>query len=367
MDGAQSWAEVGERITETRLAAGLSQGGLASKVGLDRTAIVRIEAGDRRITALELFSLAEALGVPLGHLVSRPPQSLVSRRAALEENADAASRDRYRLDARLEQHAHNAEWLVSRGYLTPPALGNDLKRGQTSADPVTLAGHARAAAGTPRGPLGSMADVSERLGLYLTVFDEAAEGASLLLDGFGVAVISGQAPPGRRRWTAAHELGHHLLQDEYHSDAGIAASRDDRERDIDQFVEEFLLPAADMRRTWSNGANEKSPRTIMIEVAASYRLSWSAVVNRARHLRLIEPDEARRQKADAPMRGDFLAVYGSEPVPDLEVGATGTQWRQAALAAWTKGAITAPRALDLLYDALTEEELPSRDLEECLP
>jgi hypothetical protein len=82
---------------------------------------------------------------------------------------------------------------------------------------------------------------------------------------------------------------------------------------------------------------------------------------------LIEPDEARRQKADAPMRGDFLAVYGSEPVPDLEVGATGTQWRQAALAAWTKGAITAPRALDLLYDALTEEELPSRDLEECLP
>lgn len=366
MDGAQSWAEVGERITEARLAAGLSQGDLASKVGLDRTALVRIEAGDRRITALELFSLAEVLGVPLAHLVSRPPESLVSRRAALEENADAASRDRYRLDARLEQHGRHAEWLVGRGYLKPPVPSKSLQRGQAAVDPVTLARDARTAAGTPHGPLGPMADVLEYLGLYLTVVDEAAEGASLLLDGFGVAVISGQVPPGRRRWTAAHELGHHLMQDEYHSDASVAASRDERERLIDQFVEELLLPTADMRDAWAH-LSSKSARTIMIEIAASYRLSWSAVVNRARHLGLIEPDEARRQKANAPLRGDFLVVYGSEPVPDLEVGTTGTQWRQAALAAWAQGAITAPRALDLLYGALAEDELPSRELEECLP
>nr|WP_243876546.1 ImmA/IrrE family metallo-endopeptidase [Streptomyces sp. 846.5] len=182
-----------------------------------------------------------------------------------------------------------------------------------------------------------------------------------------MAVISGRAQPGRRRWTAVHELGHHLMQDEYHSDAGVAAARDDRERLIDQFVEEFLLPAADMRRVWNGDERDRTARATMIDLSASYRLSWSAVVNRARHLGLIEPDEARRQKADAPLRGDFLAAHGSQPVPDLEIGTTGAQWRQAALSAWSQGDITAPRTVELLYGAVTESELPSRNLEESLP
>ncbi|MGK5533713.1 helix-turn-helix domain-containing protein [Streptomyces sp. URMC 129] len=366
MESAQSWAEVGERIAEARLAGGLSQGELAARVGLDRTALVRIEAGDRRITALELFRLAEALGVPPAHLVTRPPQTLVSRRSALEESPDEATRARYRLDARLEEHARHAQWLVDHGFLVPPVPEPGLRRATDDVDPVALASAARQAVGQPSGPLGPLADVLERLGLYLTAVDETAEGASLLLDGFGVAVISGQAQPGRRRWTAAHELGHHLMQDEYHSDAGVAAARDERERLIDHFAEEFLLPAADMRRAWTDG-RDRTARAIMLDLAASYRLSWSAVVNRARQLGLVGPDEARRQKADAPVRGDFLALHGSQPVPDLEAGTTGVQWRKAALAAWSQGAIAAPRAVELLYGAVAEGELPSRDVEECLP
>ncbi|WP_329134602.1 helix-turn-helix domain-containing protein [Streptomyces sp. NBC_01476] len=367
MDAAKSWAEVGERIAEARLAAGLSQGDLATRIDLDRTAIVRIEAGDRRITALELFRLAEALGVPLAHLVSRPPQTLVSRRSALEETPDEASRDRYRLDARLEEHARRAQWLVDHGFLSPPVPDLTVQRTADTIDPVALATAARRAAGCPSGPLGAMADVLERMGLYLTAVDEEAEGASLLLQGYGVAVISGRAQPGRRRWTAVHELGHHLMQDEYHSDAGVAAGRDERERLIDQFVEEFLLPAADMRAFWRSQESAGTPRATMIDLSASYRISWSAVVRRARHLHLIDPDEARRYKADAPVRGDFLAAHGSQPIPDLEIGVTGTQWRQATLSAWSQGAVTAPRAVELLYGALTESELPGRNLEESLP
>ncbi|MFI6287280.1 helix-turn-helix domain-containing protein [Streptomyces sp. NPDC051018] len=367
MDGARSWAEVGERIAEARLATGLSQGELAARLELDRTALVRIEAGDRRITALELFRLAEVLGVPLAHLVSRPPEALVSRRSALEETADEASRARYRLDARLEEHARHAQWLVDHGFLSPPRPEPG-PRSTTTVEPLALATAARRAVGHPSGPLGPLADVLERLGLYLTAVDEAAEGASLLLQGFGVAVISGRAQPGRRRWTAAHELGHHLMQDEYHTDAGVATSRDEREQFIDRFAEEFLLPSTDMRQLWrANESDGRTPRAIMIDVSASYRMSWSAVVNRARHLGLIEPAEARRQKADTPVRGDFLAAHGSQPTPDLEIGATGVQWRQAALSAWSQGAVTAPRAVELLYGAVTENELPSRNLKDSLP
>lgn len=372
MDAVQGWTEVGERIAETRLASGLSQGELAARVGLDRTALVRIEAGERRITALELFRLSEALDVPLAHFLSRPPEALVSRRTALEDNPDAASRARYRLDALLEEHARHAQWLITHGFLTPPNPEPRLQRtgagtGTGSADPVAMAVAARELLGCPAGPLGPMADVVERFGLYLTVVDETAEGASLLLDGYGVAVMSGQLPPGRRRWTAAHELGHHLMRDEYHSDASVAAGRDERERLIDRFAEEFLLPADDVRALSGEGDDARTLRASLLSLAARYRVSWGAVVTRARRLGLITPEEARRQKADTPVRGDFLAVHGSEPVPDLELGTTGAQWRRAALTAWSRGAVTAPRAVELLYGALTEDDLPSRDLEEPQP
>jgi Zn-dependent peptidase ImmA (M78 family)/transcriptional regulator with XRE-family HTH domain len=367
MDVAKSWSEVGERIAEARLAAGLSQGDLAIRLSLDRTAVVRIEAGERRITALELFGLADALGVPPAHLVSRPLEALVSRRTTLEETADNASRARYRLDARLEEHGRIAQWLVEQQFLSPPEPAGCPQRGRAKADPVQLAVAARTAAGSPSGPLGPLADVAERLGLYLTVVDETAEGASLFHEGYGVAVISGQAAPGRRRWTAAHELGHHLLQDEYHSDAGVAAGRDEREQFIDKFAEAFLLPASDVTEAWKAVEQGMSHRSVMLDLAASHRVSWSAVVKRVRHLGLIDAAEARLEKADIPQRGDFLAAHGSQPVPDLEIGATGAQWRKAALSAWTQGAITAPRTVEMLYGAVAEDELPSRDLEDELP
>ncbi|WP_328468314.1 helix-turn-helix domain-containing protein [Streptomyces sp. NBC_00448] len=368
METAQNWGEVGERIAEARLAAGLSQGDLASRVELDRTAVVRIEAGERRITALELSRLADALGVPLAHLLSRPREALVSRRTALEETSDGTARSRYRLDARLEEHARFAAWLVSHGHLRPPVLDDALLRTPgMSPDPVKLAQAARGVAGLVSGPLGALADVLECFGLYLTVVDDAGEGASLLQDGYGVAVISGEPQPGRRRWTAAHELGHHLLQDEYHSDAGVAAARDEREQLIDRFAEEFLLPGDDMRSAWAETDGGRSPRAVLLDLAARYRVSWSAVVNRARRLDFIDVTDARRYKADIPQRGDFLAAHGSQPVPDLEIGTTGRQWRKATLQAWFAGAVTAPRVVELLYGAISEDELPSRDVEDELP
>ncbi|MEE1942426.1 XRE family transcriptional regulator [Streptomyces sp. TRM 70361] len=368
METAQSWNEIGERVAEAREAAGLSQGELAKRMRVDRTAVVRMEAGERRITALELFRLAEILKVSPAHLVSRPPAALVSRRTALEPNADASSRERYRLDARLEEHARNAQWLVEHGFLVPPEPDPRVARGAGKVDPLQLARAARSAAGVPSGPLGALADVLERLGLYLTVVDEAAEGASLLLDGYGVAVISGRFPPGRLRWTAAHELGHHLLQDEYHSDAGVAANRDEREQCINRFTGEFLLPEADLRHAWDTGtSDDEAPRSTLIRVAASYRLSWSAIVARARQLNLVDGTTARRLKADTPVKGDFLALCGNEPEPDLAEGTTGAQWRRAALSAWSGGAITASRAVGLLYGAITEEDLPGRGQEDCLP
>ena len=367
MDVVEGWSEVGARVAEARRAGALSQAELARRVGMERTAVVRIEAGERRITALELQQLSGALDVPIGYFVSRPPAPLASRRTGLDEDADAASRAYYRLDIRLEEHTRNAQWLVEHGFLVPEPLA-DLRGPGPDLDVTAVAHRARAELGQLQGPLGALSGVAERFGLYLTSVAQDAEGASVLLEDFGTAVVSSTADPGRRRWTAAHELGHHLLRDAYSNDAGVAARHDEREQIIDRFAGEFLLPQADLRKAVGGADPEHEDfRQILVGIACDYRVSWSAAVARAAQTGLIDDARAARLRAKRPVRGDFLAARGYEPSPDLNTGETGPQWRAAVLAAWSTGDVTAARATELLYGALTEDELPNRDSDPCLP
>ena len=82
---------------------------------------------------------------------------------------------------------------------------------------------------------------------------------------------------------------------------------------------------------------------------------------------LLDAGGARQQKSDTPQRGEFVAAHGHGPEPDLEAGVTGAQWRKAALAAYLQGIVTPSRVIELLYDALTEDELPRQELEDPLP
>ncbi|HET8659896.1 MAG TPA: XRE family transcriptional regulator [Micromonosporaceae bacterium] len=350
-------AEVGDRIREARLAAGLSQGQLSLAVGLERTALVRVEAGQRQLTALELYRVADALRLPLAHFVTRPPEAMRSRRQALADEADSAARDRLQLDAALEAQLRDTEQLVGYGVLVPPAPPEARQVG-TPDDAAGLARDARRILGHESGPVGPLAEVAERFGLFLTVVDLDADGASMFLDTYGVAV-TGCVEPGRRRWTAVHELGHHLIRDEYHTDVGVAASRDEREHLVDVFTGEFLLPQNDLLAKAPSVGDDT--RASLIGIAATYRLSWSAVVDRARRAELVSAEEAQRLRAQTPMKGDFLAVLGREPYPDLPLGDRGPLWTQAVLRAHSEALITGQRAVELLGGRISIEDLPGED------
>ncbi len=351
----------GERVREARVAARLSQGDLANRIGLDRTALVKIESGDRRVSAMELFRLADSLAVPADYFIAPPRAAAVSRRTPLVDEPDQAERIRWRLDTVLEAHGRDVEQLAGQGLLSAP--DHQLRTsGVTTPDAARqLARQARTSARLGDEPIGALADQCEFFGLYLLVIDQDTDGASLLLEGpggIGAAVIGGRADHGRRRWTAAHELGHHVMGDEYHADVGVHSSRDERERLIDAFTSEFLLPAEGLRRCWQrrDGDDERSR---LIRVATDYRASWSAVVDAAQHAGLLEQRAAQRLRSDRPVRGDFLAVAGREPVPDLAVGTTGARWRQAVVDGYRRGLITEARAVELLYGVLGADELPA--------
>jgi transcriptional regulator with XRE-family HTH domain len=62
MRSGTDWEGVGERMRVARLAASLTQEELSARAGLDRTMLVKIESGVRRIDAMELIRLSSALG-----------------------------------------------------------------------------------------------------------------------------------------------------------------------------------------------------------------------------------------------------------------------------------------------------------------
>lgn len=62
---------LGAAIVEIRKAKELSQEGLAQAAGIERAHMGKLERGKRNVTLLSLTKIADALGVPPSHLLSK--------------------------------------------------------------------------------------------------------------------------------------------------------------------------------------------------------------------------------------------------------------------------------------------------------
>ena len=69
---------VGERLRAARRERGLSVGGLAAMAGVGKGSLSEIENGTRNPTLSTLYSLANALGVPLAALLAGRPGATVA-------------------------------------------------------------------------------------------------------------------------------------------------------------------------------------------------------------------------------------------------------------------------------------------------
>lgn len=351
-----TWADVGSRLRDTRVGADLTQVDLASRTGLDRTALVKIEAGERKVSALELFALAEALEVPLEHLLTASPPPVVARRTTgVDEHPGAAERAAFRLDVALEQHARDAHQLVDLGVLLPqPRADVGLPSDRDGARARARELREKLDLGT--GPLPAMSDVAEQVGLFLLGVDVDADGACLDVDDWGVAVVGGREP-GRRRMTAAHEIGHFVTGDTYASDPSVSLMSDERERVIDAFAAELLLPQAVVIAELEARTSDEERRSALVRVAATWRTSWSVAVLTAHRLDALDRAQRDRLLARAPDRVELLGLAGVEPRQDVSPGETGAGWRRAVVTAVRRVLITPDRGAQLLHGAVTPEEL----------
>lgn len=355
MAANSDWTTVGEQVREARLGTGLSQEELAAAVDLDRTMIAKIEAGKRRLDALELIRLASALNVPIDHLLQQRP-AVISRRTELlaEDTATDPGRRSHRLDVALSAWVRDVRQMIEAGTLkaNPPLRYEG--RVESEADARRAARWLRKVHRIGTQPIETLMEFSERSGQYVLVTDLPGEGASMVDGDLAAAVVSLQGDPGRRRTTAAHELGHLVLGDEYSSDLAVNMSRVDREGIVNAFAAELLLPI----RAFGTG---KGSREDLVRLAAEYRTSWSLAVRQAELAGWLEPTARTRWSRATPTRAELMDAIGWAPQPDLEIVRVPPGYSKAVMEAWRQGLVTTTRAVELLHGQIDAADLAAPD------
>ena len=346
---------LGQRIAQAREDLGMTQEGLGRAVGLDRSAISRLENGERRLNVPELVEIAVVLGRPLAYFVADPVPAAVSRR----NDIDHAHDTNRRLDVELDQFASDLRGLMAQDLLRAHERMT-LSVPQAHADAEKAAAKIRAQMSLGSEPILDLGSTCEELGLFTfaaALGENGADGGCVEVEdrtsAIGAAVINGDAAAGRRRMTLAHELGHWVFGDAYDSQASISS-----ERMISSFAIHFLAPRAGVARVW----NEHKSWTIRdraLAVGAEFRLSWSAAASHLLNLQLIDYDQHRALNEYEPRRGDYLRL-GLGWTEELAAPYLSPTFTAAVLNAYLDEHLTGARALELLRGTLSADQLPQR-------
>ena len=271
-------AHIAANVARLRLDRQLTQEELARKAGLSRMALGKIERGIVAPRARTLAALGDALGVPLGDLVTpvRPLKTVRFRAQA-------------RVHARAQILAEVAKWLEAYTQIETD-LGEScpfqfkavrIRPGS----PEKIAQAVRKAIGLgPEEPVLDICGLLESSGVKLLFLDKKSDaffGLSVgAEDGGPAVVVNTWERISVERWifTAVHELGHLLLHPaEYRRDATELPVQ--TEREADAFASHFLMPEAAFESGWDETRGH--PLLVrVLKVKRIFRVSYKTVLYR---------------------------------------------------------------------------------------
>ncbi|WP_152514257.1 helix-turn-helix domain-containing protein [Nocardiopsis valliformis] len=354
--------ELGLRVSQARQRAGLTQAELSQAIGVNRSVLAKMENGSRRLTALELAQVAEALGERIEWFVEDTPPAIVSHRNVTDPGEPSP-----RIDAEVERRVRAVEFVARNDtefrdkVRRPPEF--PLPGSREEAD--KLAREARELLGVGQSePLHDLGTKVIRAGLLPFIVNlgrDAADAASVLLDAGAVAVVNGGLRVGRRRLSLAHELGHVLVADEYTVDWRIDGStnRGFHEQLMDRFARSLLLPDISLEENWEvcGGNTENGLRAAAVRVASHFRVDMSTLARRLRELELISGAQAAQVRTTRTTKADIVEhdLVSSDELPKKPLPRV---YEAAVLRLFTSEKISEERALDLLMGTWETAELP---------
>lgn len=348
--------QLGGRVRETRTRAGLTQEDLAQRLSLDRTAINKVEAGTRKVTAIELSDIASALGVHMASFFEDPSPAVISHRSS--QGLDTTESQ---IDGLLADIAGEVEFIHSLTSLLISSPDEPWPCPQSDAEAEAMASQARQAIDiSPMEPLSDIARRVEQLGLLVFAKDlgrDTADAGSLLLRQGGVCLVNSAYKVGRRRLAVGHELAHYLVADEYTIDWRVAADANRTESRFDRFARALLLPASWLTEEWPRLSEDSGIRGAAVIVASQFRVDMSTLARRLTDLALTDATTAGDVREVRTTQADMIE-FDLHPTRELENTVQPRSYQQAVLRLVRDERISRERALDLLWDLLVDEDLP---------
>lgn len=358
---------LGVRIRDARKRAGVSQEELGRAIGLERTAVNKIEGGFRKVTALELSGIAAAIGVRMTTFFEESTPALVSHRSS--QGLDTADSQ---IDALLAKFADEVEFIRALGVdqLELDAANAvdqaGIVRPSTNAEAEALAVQARTLMSLEaEDPIWQLSDRVASVGFLAfsrNIGKDTADAGTILLPQGGVALINSHMKVGRRRLALAHELGHYLIADDYTVDWRVTDYSDDTvpmEARIDRFARALLLPEAALTRKWPETVDRFGERGAAILLASEFRVDMATLAARLNDAGLADGETIASVRRCRTTKTDLVEMNLYVPLEELEGTTVPRPFSLAVLRLVRNERISRERALDLLQGTFDEADLPN--------
>ncbi|MER7008494.1 ImmA/IrrE family metallo-endopeptidase [Dactylosporangium sp. NPDC000555] len=283
---------VGERIAALRIARGLTGEQFGRALGLTKSQVSKVESGTRKLDISEIALVADALGVTLAEVlgVERRGSLALAARVMTAPGRDetAPARRRVRQVLEVEAALGDAVGLPAAGPSTAGAAVLEQIHVEGLADTITMGCGARLAEivrerlGLGRAPIGDLPALVERhFGLSAVTWPVGKAVSGLCAHGADVALmlVSSSFPVGHQRFTAAHELAHHLLTDprEVIIEGDVFAVSTPPERRANAFAAALLMPADGLREVIKDRAIDE---VVIAELMREFGVSYTALLYR---------------------------------------------------------------------------------------
>ncbi len=260
---------LGRRLRAARAARGLNQQEVAQALGLARTSITQLEAGNRSVSTLELAALSALYLRPVADFLQAPAGDddddvlVALHRAAPGLERNPATQEQVARCVHLCREGVTLERLLGAG----PRSGPPRYESRVPRSPSEAISHGEHAAEQERRRLGignaPITDVSEliasqRIWASGVVLPDGMSGLFLRHASIGLAIlVNSTHPRGRKRFSYAHEYAHALLD----RDRDVTISSTDNssqlvEKRANAFAAAFLMPGdgfRDFLRTLDKG------------------------------------------------------------------------------------------------------------------
>lgn len=283
---------IGANLKQARQSLRLSQTTVGKELGLPRQAISALEAGKREITFAQLLKLTNLYRLPLDFFLKpqQPREAVPLPHVERRGNASKSDKPLDRRDRREIQLF--IDYLKMATNVGPIPKATIWRRG--GIQPLgKIAEQVRLTAGLGSPPVNVYKALAS-FGIRVRMTSLRSISGAFVPGGDdwppGVLINSDQ-PSDRQRFSAAHELGHYVLEHARRGDAEMVSPLgrrfDTKEVEADSFAAEFLMPAEMILSDLKQFRKSDKLEEAVYHLANRFLVSYQAMVYRLSRLGII--------------------------------------------------------------------------------